>query len=66
MEVVKIKMENIANYLDQLGSIEGINLAAISNEGWYQVGFKFGKSLFEDSDILYLDIVLSRKIDKGN
>lgn len=53
---------DFANYLDRLNSIEGINLSDLTKDGWYQVGFKFGKSLIENTEILNLDIVLSRRV----
>jgi hypothetical protein len=54
---------DFANYLDKLSTIKGIEWEKLSKEGWYQVGFRFGKSLIENTDTIHLDIVLSKKVD---
>jgi hypothetical protein len=57
---------DFANYLDKLPSIDGINLHELLENGWHHVGFRFGKSLINNSDTLKLDIILSRKVDDEN
>lgn len=56
---------DFANNLDKLATLKGIDLENLLKDGWYQVGFRFGKSLIENSDTLNLDIVLSKKGDDG-
>ena len=56
---------DFANYLDKLPNIKGINLQDLLKDGWYQVGFRFGKSLIENGESLNIDIVLSKKNDDG-
>lgn len=52
---------DFANYLDKLPTLEGIDLGEFLSDGWYQVGFRFGKSLVANTDTLNLDIVLCKK-----
>ena len=54
---------DFANYLDHLNSIEGIDLKDVLSEGWYQVGFKFGMSLINNTDELEIKVVLSRRTE---
>ncbi len=51
------------NNLDNLQKVVGMDLAKLSSKGWYQVGFKFGKSLIENSDTLHLNIIMSRRVE---
>ena len=41
---------DFANYLERLSTLKGIDLQELSKEGWHQVGFRFGKSLIENTD----------------
>lgn len=52
---------DFANNLDKLSTIEGIDLSDLSKEGWYQIGFKFNKTLIDNSENLSLSIILSRQ-----
>jgi hypothetical protein len=54
---------DFANYLDRLSTLKGIDLQELSKERWYQAGFRFGKSLIENTDTIQLDIVLSKRGD---
>lgn len=51
---------DFANYLDRLTTIKDIDFRQLASEGWYQVGFRFDKSLIENGEKLNLDIVLSK------
>lgn len=54
---------DFANYLAKLSELKGADMQEVLQNGWYQVGFRFGKSLIENSDTINLDIVLSKNRD---